>query len=91
MALKIKELCLPIGASTISENTIATVTTADIGNTALKEVRKAGGRYNRVVRGYCNRRLLNGNICLKRSIWYYNGCSIRFERRAYYCKQKNRD
>ena len=60
--------------STISEITIATDTTTAIGHTALKEVEKAGGRYNRAVRGYFNIGLPNGNTCLKRTIWYCNGC-----------------
>ena len=76
---------------TISEITIATATTTAIGHTASKEVEKEGGRYNRAARGYCNRRLPNGKICPKRSLWYCNGCSIQFGMRNYYCKQNGRD
>ena len=37
--------------STISEIPISTATTTTIGHTASREVEKAGGRYNKSVRG----------------------------------------
>ena len=36
-------------------------------------------------RGYCNMRLTNGKISLKRSLWYWNGSSVWFGRRAFLC------
>ena len=77
--------------STISDITIDTAPTTAIGHMDSKEVELEGGRYNMVARGYCYRRLTNGNICLKRSLWYCHVCLIRFGRRAYYCKQNFRD
>ena len=76
---------------TILEIAIATTNTTAIAYTTSMEVEMAGGMYNRAVRGYCNRRLLNGKRCLKRILWYWNGWSIWFERKTYYYKQKNRD
>ena len=37
-------------------------------HTAEKKGAREGGRYNRTTRGYCNGRLPNGNILLKRTI-----------------------
>ena len=57
------------GIITISDITIATATTTDIGHTALKGVEKEVGRYNRAYGVHCNRRLpyvkrfLNRIIC----------------------------
>ena len=76
---------------TISDITIATSPTTTIGHTASKEVELEGGRYNRAARGYCYRRLHNGNIFLKRSLWYCHDCSIWFRRKTYYCKKNGRD
>ena len=69
---------------TISDIKIATDPTTAIGHTASKEVKLEGGRYNRADRGYYNRRLPNGKICLTRSLWYCHDCSVRFRRRNYY-------
>ena len=69
--------------STILDITIAAAATTSIGHTALKEVEKEGGRYNREASGYFNWRLTNGKRCMKRSIWYCNGCYIWFGRRTY--------
>ena len=77
--------------STIPDITIATDWTTVIGHTDSKEVELDGGRYNRAARDYWYRRLPNGNICLKRSLWYCHDCLIRFWRRTYYCKQNGRD
>ena len=77
--------------SKISEITIATDTTTSIGHTASRKVRREVGRSNRAIRGYYNMRLPNRNICVKRSLWYCNGCLIRFDRRTYYCKNKSHD
>ena len=77
--------------SAILEITINNATTTAIVHTASREVEKAGGRYNRAVRDCCNMRLPNGKICLNRSLWYCNECSIWFERSTYYCKQNGRD
>ena len=76
--------------STISDITIATAPNTYIGHAYLKGVELDGGRYIRAVSGYFHRRLPNGNICLKRSIWYCNGCSIWLGRRTYYCTQNSR-
>ena len=58
----------------ISEIMIDTANTTAIGHTSSKEVEKEVGRYNRAARGYFNKRLPNVKICLKRSLWYCNGC-----------------
>ena len=86
-----KELCIPVGASSItgillrntdisiiSEITIANAPTTAIGHTDSKEVESEVGRYNRAARGYRYRRLPNGKICTKRSLWYCHEYSIRF-------------
>ena len=49
---------------------MTTASTTAVGHTASNEVQLEGGRYNRATRGYFNRRLTNGNICLKRSLLY---------------------
>ena len=72
--------------STILEITIATATTTDIGHMAPKEIEKEGDRHSRAARGYCNRRLSSGNICLKKGLWDCNSCLVCFGRRTYYCK-----
>ena len=58
-----------VSASTLAESTIG------FQHTAEKEGVKEGGRDNRTVRGYCNGRLPNGEGCLKRTLWFYNGCT----------------
>ena len=54
--------------STILDITIATAPTTAVDHTSSKEVQLEGRRYNRADRGYCHRRLPNGNICLKKSL-----------------------
>ena len=60
--------------SIISEITIATANTTDIGHTVSKEVEKEVGRHNMADRGYCNRISPNGKRCLNSSLWYWNDC-----------------
>ena len=52
--------------------------------TKKKELRRE--RYNRTVRGYCNGRLANVIICLKRNLWFFNVCT-RLNKKKYYCKK----
>ena len=56
--------------STSATTLVDTLVDTTIGyqHTAVKEEAREGGRYNRTVRGYCNVRLPNGNICLGRSL-----------------------
>ena len=77
--------------STILEITIATATTTDIGHMAPKEIEKEGDRHSRAARGYCNRRLSSGNICLKKGLWDCNSCLVCFGRRTYYCRYNGHD
>ena len=63
---------------TISEITIITATTNSVGHTDLREYENAGGGYTGEEGGYHNRRLPNGNRCLKSSLWYCHGCLIWF-------------
>ena len=49
-------------ASTLVDSTIGSQCTSE------KEVSKYGERYNSTTRGYCNGRLNNGKICLKRTL-----------------------
>ena len=71
-------------ASTLASSTIGSQHTSE------KEGAKEGGRYNRAVRGYCNGKLHNGRIYLKRTLWFYNFCA-KFNNKAYYFKRVGRD
>ena len=77
--------------STISETTIATATTTDIGHTDGKESEKERWRYNREARGYWNIMFPNGKRCLNSILWYCNDHSIRFGSITYYCKHNGHD
>ena len=66
-------------------------TTIGSQHTAVKEEAREGGKYNRAVRGRCDVRLPNGKRCLGRSLCFYNGFTIRFNRITYYCKQVGHD
>ena len=78
--------------STISDMTKNSASTISIGSEhiAKKEEAKQGGRYNRLSRGYCSRKLPNGNRCLQRSLWF---CKVfnSFNKRVYYCQQVHRN
>ena len=59
---------------------ISTAKTTAIDHTDSKEVQLKGGMYNRAAGGYLDMRLPNGKRCMKRSLWYCHGYSIRFGR-----------
>ena len=44
-------------------------------NTAEKGGAREGGSYNSNTRCYCNGKLPNVNICLKRTLCFFNGCT----------------
>ena len=56
-----------------------------------KKKAKLGGRYNRLTRGYCSRKLPNGKRCLHRSLWFCNGCHGFNNKKVYYCRHVHRN
>ena len=60
-------------------------------HTDVQEEAREGGRYNRDIRGYFNVRLHNGNRCLRVSLCFYNGFTIRFNRITCYCNHVGHD
>ena len=74
---------LNINIASFSASTFE-VCTLGLQHNADKGADKCGVRYNRTVRGLCNRRFPNIRIYLKRNLWRFNGCN-KFNMIPYYC------
>ena len=72
-------------------STISDLTQNSASHFAEKQKAKLGGRYNRLTRGYCSRKLPNGKRFLQRSLWFCNGCNGFNNKRVYYCRHVHRN
>ena len=60
---------LTLNSASFSASTLV-ASTIGYQNTAIKEGAREGGRYNSTARSYCQLSFYNGNICLKRTLWF---------------------
>ena len=72
-------------------STIYDLTQNSVSHFAEKQKAKIRGGYNRITRGYCSRKLPNGNRCLQISLWFCNGCNGFRNKRVYYCQHVHRN
>ena len=72
-------------------STISDLTQNSASRFSEKQKANLGGRYNRLTRGYCSRKLPTGKRCLQRSLWFCNGCNGFNNKRVYYCRHVHRN
>ena len=70
---------------------ISDLTQSSASHFSEKEEANLGGRYNRLTRGYCSRKMPNGKRCLQRSLWFCNECRGFNNKRVYYCRHVHRN